>query len=65
MMNLNDKSTRLLTRRDCEVTGNQVLLVRSTIGLSLLCEQTIQNYNSFKDTNLTRVDQMHSTSNDR
>ena len=43
MMNLNDKSTRLLTRRDYEVTGNQVLLARSTIRLSSLCEQTIQS----------------------
>ena len=29
-------------RRDYEVIGNQVLLARSTIGLSLLCEQAIQ-----------------------
>ena len=57
MMNLNDKSTRLLTRRDYEVTSNQVFLVRSTIGLSSLCEQTIEpNYNSFNGYKLTRVD---------
>ena len=64
MINLNDKSTRLLTSRDCEVTGNEVLLVRSTIGLSSLCEQTIEpNYNSFNGYKLTGVDQTNSNSN--
>ena len=62
-------------RRDYKVIGN-VLFARSTISLSSLCEQSIQtnnrfefviwtnytesNYNSFKDTNLIRVDQTNS-----